>query len=244
MALEHPVWLELGAPADSFPPVEIAMREPDGLLAVGGDLSPERLLAAYRHGIFPWFSEGQPPLWWSPNPRMVLFPDELRISRSMRKRLRKRDYEVSLDRDFHAVIRACGDSRREDGTWISEEMIAAYNRLHQMGHAHSVECWQEGDLVGGLYGIALGRVFYGESMFARRSDASKLAFLHLVRQLQQWQFPIIDCQVYTEHLESLGARLIPRADFIQQMQSGNSATPVTEWQMSPTESLFADILSV
>jgi leucyl/phenylalanyl-tRNA--protein transferase len=245
VSLQHPVWLELGDSVENFPPVELAMRDPDGLLAVGGDLTSERLIAAYRRGIFPWFSEGQPIMWWSPDPRMVLYPDELKLSRSMRKRIRRQDYEVTLDKAFSAVIRACSESRRDqEGTWITDAMIAAYEALYHQGFAHSVECWMDGELVGGLYGLAMGRVFFGESMFSRVSDASKLAFSHLVRQLQQWQFQLIDCQVYTEHLESLGARLIPRAQFKQELQPAIDAVAVTNWQMAPTPSLFADILNL
>ncbi len=219
------------------------MREPDGLLAVGGDLSPARLLAAYRQGIFPWFTEGQPILWWSPDPRMVLYPPQLHVSRSLRKRIRKQDYRITLDTAFGQVIHACGETRRHaEGTWITEGMLAAYLQLHELGYAHSAECWIDGDLVGGLYGIAIGRAFYGESMFATTTDASKLAFAHLVRQLQQWQFPLVDCQVYTEHLESLGAEMVPRQAFLQQLAVANATQPITNWQLQPTETLFADIL--
>lgn len=243
MILQHPVWLQLGDRADNFPPVEMAMREPDGLLAVGGDLTTERLVAAYQRGIFPWFSDGQPIMWWSPDPRMVLYPDELKISRSLRKRLRKQDYKITLDQAFELIIRACAGSRRgEPGTWITDDMIAAYENLHQQGIAHSVECWMDDELVGGLYGLAIGQAFFGESMFARRSDASKLAFAHLVKQLQQWGFTLIDCQVYSEHLESLGARLVPRSLFIEQLNQACLAERVTNWQMAPTSQLFTDIL--
>jgi leucyl/phenylalanyl-tRNA--protein transferase len=184
------------------------------LLAVGGDLAPERLLAAYRHGIFPWYSEDQPILWWSPDPRAVLFPDELKVSRSLRKTLRKAPFEVRLDSAFRAVMEACAAPRADGlGTWITDEMLDAYTGLHQLGYAHSAECWADGELVGGLYGMALGGVFFGESMFARRTDASKVAFVHLVTQLRAWNFALIDCQVTTAHLTRLGARAIPRAEF-------------------------------
>lgn len=209
-----PYWLDPNDPTASFPPVHLALRDPDGLLALGGDLSPERLLSAYRHGIFPWYSAGQPILWWSPDPRMVLRPDALKISRSLRKTLRKVAYRITLDRDFAAVMAACAEPRVDgQGTWITDDMTHAYQRLHALGHAHSVEAWQDGRLVGGLYGVALGRVFFGESMFARATDASKVAFVQLVRQLQRWDFVLIDCQVYTRHLASLGAAPIARTEF-------------------------------
>jgi leucyl/phenylalanyl-tRNA--protein transferase len=183
-------------------------------LAVGGDLSPRRLLAAYRHGVFPWYETGQPILWWSPDPRLVLFPDELNISRSLAKALRRRNYEFSFDRAFSAVIDACAAPRdAERGTWITPAMRAAYVELHHRGHAHSVEIWMDGHLTGGLYGVALGRVFLGESMFHRVSNASKLAFVLLVHLLREWNYALIDCQVHTQHLQSLGAREIPRRDF-------------------------------
>ncbi|HEX6004188.1 MAG TPA: leucyl/phenylalanyl-tRNA--protein transferase [Burkholderiales bacterium] len=204
--------------ADPFPPVGGALREPNGLLAAGADLSAERLIAAYRRGIFPWYSEGQPLLWWSPDPRMVLIPEELRISRSLRKRLRRRDYEVRADHAFRAVMRACAAPRAGQwGTWITEEMMNAYDELHRRGCAHSVETWIDGRLAGGLYGVALGRAFYGESMFATVTDASKIAFAHLVRQLARWNFGLIDCQMRTAHLATLGAREIPRADFMRKL---------------------------
>jgi leucyl/phenylalanyl-tRNA--protein transferase len=192
------------------------MSEPNGLLAAGGDLSPRRLLEAYRRGIFPWFSEGDPILWWSPDPRMVLAPAELKVSRSLAKTLRNKPYEVRFDTAFDAVIRACAAPREgEPGTWITAEMRAAYDRLHRLGYAHSVETWIDGELAGGLYGVAIGRMFYGESMFSRARDASKIALAHLARRLQEAGFELIDCQMRTEHLASLGAREIPRAAFQQ-----------------------------
>lgn len=195
--------------------MEQALSEPDGLLAAGGDLRQETLLKAYRQGVFPWYQDAQPLLWWSPDPRTVLMPGELRISRSLRKRLRQGCYQVSFDTDFGAVMRACAAPRDADGgTWITAEMINAYERLHQAGYAHSVECRSGGDLVGGLYGVALGGVFFGESMFARRSDASKVALAHLVAFLRSRDFHLIDCQVYSPHLESLGARRITRRSFM------------------------------
>lgn len=209
-----PYWLDPHDPTAAFPPVELALRDPDGLLALGGDLSPERLLNAYRHGIFPWYSEGQPILWWSPDPRMVLRPDALNISRSLRKTLRKDALRITLDRDFAGVMAACAEPRADGlGTWITEDMTRAYQRLHELGYAHSVEAWQDDRLVGGLYGVALGKVFFGESMFTRVTDASKIAFAHLVRQLDHWGFTLIDCQVYTGHLASLGATPLPRTEF-------------------------------
>lgn len=209
-----PFWLDARPPDAPFPPAELALREPNGLLAVGGDLSPQRLLRAYRQGIFPWYNAGQPILWWSPDPRLVLFPADLKISRSLRKALRRGAFRITLDTAFQAVIVACAEPRTDgQGTWITREIAAAYARLHELGHAHSVEVWQEGRLVGGLYGVALGKVFFGESMFTRVSDASKVGFVHLVRQLERWGYGLIDCQVYTGHLASLGATLISRAAF-------------------------------
>ena len=198
-----------------FPAPEKALAEPNGLLAAGGDLGPQRILAAYRRGIFPWYSTGEPILWWSPDPRMVLLPDELKISRSLAKTLRNADYEVRLDTAFSAVIHACAGKPRESqsGTWITREMQAAYRELHRLGHAHSVETWVDGKLAGGLYGIAIGRTFFGESMFADQRDASKIALAHLCAYLKQRGFGIIDCQMETAHLASLGAKPIPRRDF-------------------------------
>ena len=204
---------------DPFPPVTAALIEPNGLLAAGADLSPERLIDAYRHGIFPWFNPSQPILWWSPDPRMVLFPRELKVARSLAKVLRNQHYEIRADTCFRAVMQACAQPRpAQDGTWISDEMVAAYCTLHERGVAHSVETWIDGQLAGGLYGVALGRVFFGESMFARAPNASKIAFAHLVWQLERWDFGMIDCQVHTQHLTSLGARAIARADFVLRLQ--------------------------
>ncbi len=200
----------------SFPPVEEALTEPNGLLAVGGDLSPTRLLAAYRHGIFPWYNRGEPILWWSPDPRLVLFPDKLKVARSLRKTLRRGEFRVTFDQAFTRVIDACAAPRKQAGdTWITLEMKAAYSRLYELGYAHSVESWYQEGLVGGLYGVAIGRVFFGESMFHRRTDASKVAFVTLVERLQRWQYGLIDCQVRTNHLISLGAEEIPRRQFIR-----------------------------
>jgi leucyl/phenylalanyl-tRNA--protein transferase len=214
-----------------FPPVTRALLSPNGLLAAGGDLSSARLLEAYRNGIFPWFSEGEPILWWSPDPRMVLFPAEFRITHSLRKTLRRHAYEVRFDTAFEQVMRACAAPRDgQHGTWIHEEMIAAYCELHRMGYAHSVETWMNGELAGGLYGMALGRMFYGESMFSRRTDASKIALAHLSAQLDRWNFGMIDCQMNTPHLSSLGAREIPRKEFITRLQDLINYSPVTAWR--------------
>ncbi len=210
-----PYWLDNCGDATLFPSVQLALSEPNGLLAVGGDLSPERLIAAYRQGIFPWYNEDQPILWWSPNPRAVLFPEALNISRSLRKVIRQKRFDITFDQDFEGVITACAEPRPyEQETWISPEIFEAYVTLHRLGYGHSVEAWQEGRLVGGLYGIAIGQVFFGESMFSRESNASKVAFVHLSRQLQRWHYRAIDCQVSSEHLHSLGAIDIPRVDFL------------------------------
>ena len=191
--------LDATDPSEPFPDVEQAETEPDGLLAVGGDLSPQRLINAYRRGIFPWYGVGQPILWWAPDPRLVLFPGQLRVSRSLRKTLRKRLLTATLDRAFEAVIRACATTPRPGapGTWLVQDMIHAYCRLHRQGLAHSVEVWADGELAGGLYGVSLGRVFFGESMFSRRDDASKVALVHLVSRLSDWGYRLIDCQVRT-----------------------------------------------
>ncbi|MBI2296088.1 MAG: leucyl/phenylalanyl-tRNA--protein transferase [Betaproteobacteria bacterium] len=207
----------LGA-RDRFPPVERALAEPNGLLAAGADLSVPRLIEAYRSGIFPWYSDGQPLLWWSPDPRMVLIPAELKLTRSLRKRLAKSDYEVRADTAFEAVIRACAAPRAgQEGTWITGEMIAAYTALARAGHAHSVETWIGGELAGGLYGVAIGRMCYGESMFTQAPDASKIALAHLARQLARWGYGMIDCQMTTAHLARFGAREIPRAEFMRKL---------------------------
>jgi len=201
----------------SFPPPHLAIKE--GLLAVGGDLSAERLILAYRSGIFPWYSEGEPILWWSPDPRLVLYPDELRISRSLRKVIKRKLFHITFDQDFEAVITGCADAKRSygEGTWITEEMKSAYIELHRRGYAHSVEAWQDEKLVGGLYGIAMGRAFFGESMFSRVSNASKVAFVSLVETLREKCFTLIDCQVRTDHLMRFGARELPRKVFLEQI---------------------------
>ena len=226
-------WLQM---QDAFPPLQTALREPNGLLAAGGDLSPERLIAAYRRGIFPWFSEGDPILWWSPNPRMVLFPAELKVTRSLAKTLRNRVYEIRFDSAFDQVIEACAGSRPgASGTWIVAPVQAAYQRLHRLGYAHSVETWIDGELAGGLYGVALGKMFYGESMFTRVSDGSKIALVYLTRFLQRHGVALIDCQQETAHLASLGAVPISRADFIAHLTQATAQPPITEWQIGACE---------
>jgi leucyl/phenylalanyl-tRNA--protein transferase len=199
-----------------FPPVETALRDPNGLLAAGGDLAPSRILAAYRQGVFPWFSPGEPILWWSPDPRMVLVPNQFRIHRSLAKTLRSASYEVRLDSAFAEVIAACAAAPRagQSGTWITDAMKDAYCELHRLGYAHSVEVWIEGELAGGLYGLALGAAFFGESMFSRQRDASKIALAHLCAYIRRREFGIIDCQMETRHLASLGGRPIPRGEFV------------------------------
>jgi leucyl/phenylalanyl-tRNA--protein transferase len=213
---------------DGFPPLELALREPNGLLCAGGDLTPQRIVRAYGDGIFPWYSPGEPVLWWSPDPRMVLFPTEFRISHSLRKTLRKGRYQVRLDTRFKAVIEACAETPRpgQAGTWIAPEIQAAYFRLHELGYAHSVETWIDGKLAGGLYGIAIGKMFYGESMFTHVTDASKIAVAHLARFLGEREFGMIDCQMNTSHLASLGAREIPREDFLRDLQRLTAVPPL------------------
>jgi leucyl/phenylalanyl-tRNA--protein transferase len=225
-------WL---ADDDPLPPVDQALRRPNGLLAAGGGLGVRRLVDAYRHGCFPWFSEGEPVLWWSPDPRMVLVPADLHIPRSLARRLRRGDFAVTADTAFTDVIAGCAEPRDDEGgTWITREMRAAYERLHAAGHAHSIEAWQDGYLVGGLYGVALGRAFFGESMFTRVPDASKAAFVHLVRQLRRWDFGLIDCQMKTEHLARFGAREIPRSSFLNRLRElvGGDAPP-PPWRLDP-----------
>jgi leucyl/phenylalanyl-tRNA---protein transferase len=265
-------WLNDNTP---FPPVELALRLPNGLLAAGGSLSVLHLLEAYRHGIFPWFNPGEPILWWSPDPRMVLIPSEFKVSRSLAKVLRNTPYEVRTDTAFEQVMRSCAAPRTNHqgghhGTWIDNDMIAAYCALHQLGYAHSVEVWMNGQLVGGLYGVGIGRMFYGESMFSKANNASKIALAHLARQLERWQISpspldtsgvprtgpstglitsdlaavsgqpsrmassfirtgMIDCQMNTHHLASLGAREIPRSEFIARLQELVHCAPITDW---------------
>ncbi|MGS2762388.1 leucyl/phenylalanyl-tRNA--protein transferase [Sinomicrobium sp. M5D2P9] len=205
-----------------FPPVSLASE--DGFIAIGGDLSAERLMLAYRSGIFPWFDKDGPILWWSPDPRMVLFPEELKVSKSMRKILDREVFTVTFNQDFRSVIRACAEIKRtgQDDTWITDDMIEAYCHLHTLGHAKSVEVWQGKTLAGGLYGIDLGNVFCGESMFSRKSNASKAGFITLVEKLKKEKYKLLDCQVYTSHLASLGAREITRGAFMQILENNNS----------------------
>lgn len=215
-------------PESDFPPVDTALEYPPGLLAVGGDLSPARLLNAYKHGIFPWYSEDEPILWWSPAPRCVLYPDKVHISRRLRRRYNQGLYSLTADTHFPDVIKACAEPRQhQQGTWITEEMRSAYIRLHQLGHAHCVEVWSEGKLVGGIYGLAIGGVFFGESMFSRVPDASKIALVALCQQLQQWGFEVLDCQVKNAHLASMGAVEVSRRKFQQHLQAAQSGD---HWQ--------------
>ncbi|WP_137718538.1 leucyl/phenylalanyl-tRNA--protein transferase [Methylobacillus flagellatus] len=209
-------WLASDAP---FPPLEQALQEPNGLLAASAELDGRRLLQAYQRGIFPWFNPGEPVLWWSPDPRMVLYPEELKISRSLRQRMRRQDHEIRYNTAFERVIAACASTSRpgQHGTWIDQQIIRGYSELHARGYAHSAETWMDGALVGGLYGVSIGKVFYGESMFHHVSDASKLAFVHLVQALQQAGCALIDCQMHTAHLHRFGARPIPRTLFARQL---------------------------
>lgn len=227
-------WLDADDDDSPFPDPNEALIELDGLLAAGGSLRPKRLLRAYRLGIFPWFSGNQPILWWSPDPRAVLFPERLKVSRSLRKTLRGGAFKVTLDHAFDETIRACAAPRAEgEGTWITRSMISAYSRLHRLGHAHSVESWQEGRLVGGLYGIAIGQVFFGESMFSRVSDASKVALVTLVERLLSWGYQLIDVQQDTAHLRSLGAETLSRAEFLRLLERHCAKPPATQaWAAS------------
>jgi leucyl/phenylalanyl-tRNA--protein transferase len=215
-------WLEAN---DPFPPVERALKDPNGLLAAGGELSVDRLLDAYRHGVFPWYSGAEPVLWWSPDPRMVLYCGELKVSRSLGKNLRNKGYEVRVDTAFAAVLEGC--AQREEGTWLGTDMKRAYLRLHAAGHAHSFETWRGNELLGGLYGVAIGRMFYGESMFSRATDASKVALVALVGELRARECPLIDCQMHTPLLASLGAREIPRRAFLREL------TALVNYPLSP-----------
>lgn len=224
----------------AFPPVEAALDDPPGLLCAGGSLGPEWLLAAYRRGIFPWYSEGQPILWWSPDPRMVLFPSAIHISHSLRKTLRRGRFEVRLDTAFASVIAACAGPRDgASGTWITPEMQHAYLRMHELGYAHSVEAWDGNSLLGGLYGMALGGVFFGESMFSHATDASKVCLAHLARHLESLNFAVIDCQMTTAHLVSMGACEIPRADFCRQIElHASKGPPPGRWPATAAADLF------
>ncbi|PVZ19450.1 MULTISPECIES: leucyl/phenylalanyl-tRNA--protein transferase [unclassified Pseudomonas] len=215
----------------AFPPVERALREPNGLLAAGGDLSPQRLVNAYRAGIFPWFEQGQPILWWSPDPRTVLRPDQVHVSRSLAKLMRQGRFTVTFDQAFSDVITACAAPRDyTDQTWITGAMRQAYGQLHALGYAHSVEVWEGEQLAGGLYGVAMGQVFFGESMFSRAANASKVGFVTLARHLAASGFVLIDCQMPTRHLESLGAAPMPRAEFVQILRDHIDAPSIAGWQ--------------
>ena len=219
----QPIWITEDAPVHAFPDVSFAMIQPNGLLAVGGDLSPGRLLHAYRQGIFPWFSDGQPILWWAPDPRAVLLPEAIKISRSLRKTLRREVFQVTFDRAFPRVIEACAAPRsRQNDTWITNPMVAAYCELHARGLAHSVECWRDGALAGGLYGVAIGKIFFGESMFSRVSDASKVALASLC----QSDFELIDCQLPSEHLKRMGAIDMPRREFMDRLAHWRDAPDI------------------
>lgn len=217
-----------------FPAVSQALS--DGLLAAGGDLSPERLLSAYRQGIFPWFNANSPILWWSPDPRMVLIPEQVKLSKSLKRTLKKQPFTVTFDQAFSKVMSACAQPRddhqeAESGTWIHPDMIKAYTQLHQQGHAHSVECWDDGNLVGGLYGVAIGRIFFGESMFSTARDSSKIALVTLCQQLKNWGVPLIDCQLYSDHLASMGAIEMDRQDFIDTLNQFCRLDPIeASWQ--------------
>lgn len=230
-------WIRAEDPPEVFPDPALALRDPDGLLAVGGDLSPARLLYAYRHGIFPWYHADQPILWWSPDPRAVLIPTRMHISRSLRRRMTRGGYTATFDTAFAAVMVACAGPRRdqfEGGTWISSAMQTAYLELHRLGHAHSLEIWMDDELAGGLYGVALGKIFFGESMFSRRTDASKLALACLTRQLAAWGYALIDCQVHSPHLESLGSVRIPRNRFLALLAEHCSTSEhATPWRFDP-----------
>ncbi len=225
-------WLRPEHPPEAFPPVEEALQEPNGLLCVGGDLSVERLLEAYRRGIFPWFSAGQPILWWSPDPRTVLYPGEFKVSRSLAKTLRNRGFRTTVDQAFEQVMERCADpTLRPEGTWISPQMRAAYRRLHELDYAHSFETWEGDQLVGGLYGVALGRVFFGESMFSAARDASKVALHALVQASLAHKVRLIDCQVDSEHLRSLGARSLPRSEFVRELAAATGdSQPGDSWR--------------
>jgi leucyl/phenylalanyl-tRNA---protein transferase len=230
-------WVADNVIANDFPKVSSALRDPDGLLAIGGDLSADRLLKAYRRGIFPWYSEGQPILWWSPDPRCVLEPENIKISRSLCKTLKKGIYQTSFNRAFEKVIRACAEPRdNTPGTWITAEMLQAYIELHEAGHAVSVECWHGAELVGGLYGVAIGKVFFGESMFSCRTDASKVALVYLAETVYALGFRLIDCQVYSKHLQSLGAVPMQRELFISILNNYCNSAASLDW---PGESIRA-----
>ena len=218
-------------PTDPFPSVDHALEHPDGLLAAGGTLTMKRLVDAYKQGIFPWFNEGDPVLWWSPDPRTVLAPSRMHISHSLKKRLKKNAFLITFDAAFTRVLDGCAAPRADDsGTWLTAQMRRAYTSLHIAGLAHSIEVWMDGELAGGIYGVALGRMFFGESMFSRRTDASKIAMARLAAQLDRWGFPLIDCQLETDHLMSLGAEHMPRRDFVREVER-LVREPEPSWQL-------------
>ncbi len=227
-------WLAADDPSDSFPPVNAALKEPDGLLACGGDLSPDRLLAAYRRGIFPWSIEGEPLLWWSPDPRCVFLPGDFAVPRRLRRDIRRSSAEIRINTAFSDVIRACAGPRRsEQGTWITAEMIAAYGKLHDIGWAHSIEVWDDDELCGGLYGLAIGTAFFGESMFSARPNASKMAMLYIANRMSRGETDFLDCQVVSGHLLSLGARTVPRTEFSALLdRSCDPAVRTRQWPVS------------
>ncbi len=235
MSRNRVTWLAADDPPNSFPPVSSALSEPNGLLAAGGDLSPARLLLAYRHGIFPWSDGDQPLLWWSPDPRCVFLPGDYTVARRLRRDIRQSTAEIRVNTAFADVIRACAGPRRsEQGTWITAEMDAAYRQMHDTGWAHSIEVWQDNELCGGLYGLAIGTAFFGESMFSARPNMSKLAMLFLANRMSAGAIEILDCQVVSAHLVSLGARTLPRAEFRELLDRVcDPADPVTNWPDSP-----------
>jgi leucyl/phenylalanyl-tRNA---protein transferase len=233
--MDNPIrlhWLDPRNPRQPFPPQHLAMRDPNGLLAIGGDLSPTRLLNAYAQGIFPWYNPDEPILWWCPDPRAVLIPAQFHVSRSLARRLRKNDYAVTLNRAFPAVLDACSAPRaRGRGTWLGPEMKQAYQDLHERGHAQSIEVWQRGELAGGLYGVSIGRAFYGESMFSRIDDGSKIALHYLCGQLRRWEFELMDCQISSPHLVTLGATELPRERFLALLRAAVAQPgPTGRWR--------------
>lgn len=235
MSNQRVVWLSADDPPNAFPAVEDALCEPDGLLAAGGDLSVKRLLAAYRRGIFPWYDEGQPLLWWSPDPRCVFLKGDFHLSRRLQKELRRSSVEVRFNTTFAEVVRACAGPRLyQEGTWITGDMMTAYQQLHESGWAHSIEVWQDDELIGGLYGLAIGKAMFGESMFSRESNASKIALLLLDRMLDAGTFGMVDCQVQSNHLLSLGASVIPRSEFTHRLDVlCETIEPFQDWPDRP-----------
>jgi len=243
MSNNRVIWLNPDDPPESFPPVASAVTEPDGLLAAGGDLSKERLLYAYRNGIFPWYEEGQPLLWWSPDPRCIFLPGDFHVSRRLRRDLKHSAAEIRINTAFSDVVRECAGPRRsEQGTWITPAMMRAYNDLHEQGWAHSVEVWQSGKLAGGLYGLIIGKAFFGESMFSHASNASKMALLFVARHLLSSDICLLDCQVVSGHLTSLGARVVPRLEFVSHLDLAcETANPFDDWPDAPAQ--CRDLLS-